>query len=193
MSIIVIDPGHGGTTNIGRSSPNNASGVQGTLEKNLTLEIGLLVSDMLRVQGQTVFLTRSTDVNLGLADRASIAKNNQADVFVSIHFNGDDNPSTQGTETLHHPRASNESKLLAASVQQRVLLVTGYNNRGVKAQDLGTLDPNRHLLTTAGCLVEVSFLTDPHDEIRLFNINYKKQIAEAITLAIIDFLQRGSN
>ncbi|WP_396135095.1 N-acetylmuramoyl-L-alanine amidase [Chamaesiphon sp. OTE_8_metabat_110] len=82
---------------------------------------------------------------------------------------------------------------MAASVQQRIAIVTGYNNRGVQPQELGTLDPNRHLLTTAECLVEISFITDPLDEIRLFDINYKKQLSEAITLGIIDFLQRSLN
>ena len=192
MSVIVIDPGHGGTTAVGGSSPNNATGPAGTLERDLTLEVGLLVEPFLTAQGHTVVLTRTTDVNLGLADRAQVARSHTADVFVSIHFNGWTDPATQGTETLHHPSASDDSKLLAAAVQQRVLLATEHTDRGVKPQSLGVLDPARHALNTAGCLLEVSFLTDPAEETRLTDVNYKTRIAEQIAFAIVEYIARQS-
>jgi N-acetylmuramoyl-L-alanine amidase len=40
MATIVIDPGHGGTTAVGGSSPNNARGPGGTPEKTFTLDVG---------------------------------------------------------------------------------------------------------------------------------------------------------
>jgi len=192
MRIVVVDPGHGGTTTVGESSPNNATGPQGTLEKNLTLEIGQLVASRLISRGQTVYLTRSADVNLGLIDRAHVARDNQADVFVSIHFNGDENPNTQGTETYHHTNGSPDSMLLAASVQQRVLVVTGYNNRGIKNNVYKVLNPSEHFFTTAACLVEISFLTNPSGEIRLMNLDYKNRLSEGIVLGIVDYLNLRS-
>jgi N-acetylmuramoyl-L-alanine amidase len=90
---IVIDPGHGGSVEVGGSSGNNATSPSGVLEKNMTLRMGLLVRDALRELASAgshnikVLLTRDTDKNLGLRDRAGVAFVNKADIFLSIHFN----------------------------------------------------------------------------------------------------------
>src|SRR5206468_664991 len=65
MPTVVIDPGHGGATATGGSSPNNATGPNGLLEKDLTLDLGRRVSALLAPRA-TVILTRTTDVNLSL-------------------------------------------------------------------------------------------------------------------------------
>ncbi|MFZ1430505.1 MAG: N-acetylmuramoyl-L-alanine amidase [Geminicoccaceae bacterium] len=177
MSTIVIDPGHGGTTKIGGSSPNNATGPAGTLEKTLTLKVGLRLRDLLSARGHHVIMTRETDVNLGLADRASVAKTAAADAFVSIHFNGWHVPTVQGTETLLHDSHGAHSRKLAESVQRSILTVTRLRDRGVKAQQLGVLKPTYHHPQTACCLAEVSFLTDPVEEQRLKGDAYLDAIA----------------
>jgi N-acetylmuramoyl-L-alanine amidase len=187
MSIVVIDPGHGGTQEVGGSSPNNATGPGGTLEKNLTLEISLKLKDVL-AKKHTVFLTRSDDRNLGLAERAGVAKNNNADAFVSIHFNGNDSATVQGTETWVHATAGNPSKLLASGILDRLIVVTKYRDRGVWAKNLGVLKPASHLSKTAAALVEISFITDPKDETRLKSSDYQNQLAESIAMGIYDYL-----
>ncbi len=190
MAKIVLDPGHGGTTTVGGSSPNNATGPQGTLEKDMTLTLAIQVTGLLANLGHNVRLTRTADTNLGLADRADIAKKFGADVFVSIHLNGFHDATVQGTETLVAPTASDESKRLAKSIQQQVVKTTRYRDRGVKPQQLGVLVPSRHLPTTAACLVEVSFLTNPEEETRLEDESYQVRIATAITDGIVGFLDR---
>jgi N-acetylmuramoyl-L-alanine amidase len=188
MSKIVIDPGHGGSQKRGGSSPNNAVGPAGTLEKDMTLTLGLMVTGLLANLGHAVRLTRSKDRNLGLADRAAVSRDFQSDVFVSIHMNGFHDPTVQGTETLHAPNATPPSKCLAAAVQAQVVRATGYRDRGVKPQSLGVLRPERHLAATAACLVEVSFLTNPEEETRLEDEAYQVKIAIAITEGITDYL-----
>ena len=133
MANITLDPGHGGTSEVGGSSPNNAVGPNGTLEKDLVLDIGLKLRVRLRDSGHDVTMTRSTDVNLGLADRAEVAKDNDADVFVSIHFNGWHDPAVQGTETYVYPDSDAKNTRLASAVQTKVLACTGYRDRGVKS------------------------------------------------------------
>ncbi|NND97689.1 MAG: N-acetylmuramoyl-L-alanine amidase [Pirellulaceae bacterium] len=189
MAKIVIDPGHGGSGTVGGSNANNATGPAGTLEKEMTLTLGLQVTGLLANLGHQVRMTRSGDTNLGLADRAAVAKDLQADVFVSIHLNGFHDPTVQGTETLVSPDASDRSKALANRIQKRVLQVTGYRDRGVKPQELGVLQPDRHDPRTAACLVEVSFLTNAEDEKRLEEEAYQVRIATAIAEAIDEFLR----
>lgn len=193
MSVIVIDPGHGGTTTIGGSSPNNATGPRGTLEKSMTLLISVKVAELLNQIGHTVILTRNNDTNLGLADRARVAASNNANVFVSVHFNGNTNPTVQGTETWVHPTSTDDSRLLASSLLQRLVQVTGYRNRGMKSNDYGVLNPAIHNINTATCLIEISFITDPNDEARLLTVNYQNQLASSISQAIVDYINRASS
>jgi N-acetylmuramoyl-L-alanine amidase len=193
MGIVTIDSGHGGSAKVGGSSPNNATGPNGTKEKDLTLSLGLDLTSALRTAGHTVFLTRDADVNLGLSDRATVANTNGAQVFVSIHFNGDANPAIQGTETWTHSICTGDSTLLAQSIQQRMVLATGYNNRGVKAKELGVLSLNWQSVGTACCLVEVSFLTNPNEEQRLTNDStYRNSLVNALVSGISDYLANAS-
>src|SRR6266567_8172459 len=189
MSVIVIDPGHGGMSKIGGSSPNNATGPNGAMEKDLTLRLGMDLYSSLQNIGHTVLLTRDQDVNLGLSTRATVANSNTAQVFVSIHFNGDNNPSIQGTETWTHAVCTGDSTLLAQSIQQRLVFATGYSNRGVKAKELGVLSLNWQSVATACCLAEVSFLTDPLEETKLVNDQaYRTSIVNALATGISDYL-----
>src|ERR1044071_419614 len=110
MARIVIDPGHGGSQTIPNdSSWNNAVGPNGTLEKTLTLDVGLLVHQLLKTAGHDVHLTRASDVHLSLSKRAKVAKDISANAFVSIHFNGSTGHNAQGTETLVHTNYSARS------------------------------------------------------------------------------------
>jgi N-acetylmuramoyl-L-alanine amidase len=185
---VVIDPGHGGTEERCRSSPNNAEGPTGLLEKTVTLQVGLETRDALVAAGISVLLTRDTDVNLGLAKRAHVARDTSADAFVSIHLNDDENPAVQGTETWVHTNASAASNSLAQFVQDAVQAVTGYRDRGVKSMNLGVLDPAEHLEKTAGCLVEISFMSDPTDETRLKDSAYRAKLGAGIATAIRQYL-----
>src|SRR5688500_12296087 len=124
MSTVVIDAGHGGNAVVGNSSPNNATGPAGTKEKNVTLDLALRVSQALQGMGINVRLTRDTDVNLDLKDRAAVAATNNAEAFLSIHFNGNANPAVQGSETWVHAASTEDSRLLAAAVQQRLVGAT---------------------------------------------------------------------
>jgi len=182
----IIDPGHGGTAEVGGSSPNNATGPTGLLEKNVTLDLAKRV--LARAQGLDIVLTRSTDVNIGLAARAAFAKTSQAPVFVSIHFNGWDTPDVQGTETYVHTQGSASSLRLATSIQANVVTATGHANRGLKQAGFVVLDPGNHDPATAACLVEISFMTTPNEEARLKTSAYLNSLADAVIAGIKGYL-----
>lgn len=190
MAIIVLDPGHGGTVKVGGSSPNNAQGPTGLLEKTITLDLGKRTRDILLAKGHTVIMTRMTDINLGLAERAGIAKSARAHAFVSIHFNGF-NHVAQGTETLVNSVHTPASHSLAQAVQARMLVATRLVDRGVKAQPLGVLKPQSHAANTACCLVEISFMDVAAEEARLKTEAYKDRLAQALAQGILNFLAAG--
>jgi N-acetylmuramoyl-L-alanine amidase len=76
---IVIDPGHGGFD-------GGAEGLNGTIEKNVTLAFATELRDKLAATSRyDVFMTRETDEFLRLDDRVRIARQHEADLFISIH------------------------------------------------------------------------------------------------------------
>ena len=91
---VVIDPGHGG-------KDSGTIGKYG-YEKDLVLDVGLKVGHYIEkyIPDVKVVYTRSTDVFVELRNRAKIANKNNADLFISIHANGVDNPNPNGTETF---------------------------------------------------------------------------------------------
>ncbi|MEA3312562.1 MAG: N-acetylmuramoyl-L-alanine amidase [candidate division WOR-3 bacterium] len=90
--VIVIDPGHGG------KDPGAVS-KKGTQEKDITLDTSLRLKKLLEAQGHTVYMTRTTDKYVPLADRTKFANQKKADLFISIHFNANRSSSPSGFET----------------------------------------------------------------------------------------------
>jgi len=176
---VVIDPGHGGTSPTGGSSPNNAVGPNGLLEKDVTLDLGRRVATLLGNRA-SVILTRSGDENRSLADRAKVAHDASADVFLSIHMNGWRDANVDGSEAWVAHGASPASRTLARTVLDRVVGATHAQDRGVREDNLGVLLPVRHAGNTAASLVEVAFLTNPSEAERLSHDEYKQQLAQAI-------------
>ncbi|MDQ1523173.1 MAG: N-acetylmuramoyl-L-alanine amidase [Pyrinomonadaceae bacterium] len=204
---IVIDPGHGGTATVGGSSPNNARSPSGVLEKNLALQMAFLVRDTLveaaTNEGHTIksLLTRETDRNLGLRDRALVARNNNADLFLCIHFNASNAHNARGVETLISPRAGNSNHAADRAFAQLIQTATLNalrahdpltRDREVKDQSLAVLRESNLGTRARGCLVEIEFL-DHRAVDQLFNLGanapqVRADVARAIANALVEAL-----
>ncbi|HEX8152558.1 MAG TPA: N-acetylmuramoyl-L-alanine amidase [Thermoanaerobaculia bacterium] len=201
---IVLDAGHGGTANIGGSDANHAVSVSGVTEKEITLDIALRVRDALAqkaaAEGHSIkiVMTREKDENLGLAERASLAKKHDADLLLSIHCNGF-NKQTRGTETLVLPTEKGNlniaaDKAFAQRVQTAVLLSIKKHDpkakdRQVKEQSLGVLRDVHHGPRTRACLLELEFIDVPEvDELLVSGpkaTEVRADIAASIAHALI--------
>jgi N-acetylmuramoyl-L-alanine amidase len=92
---IVVDAGHGG-------EEEGARGPDGTLEKNVTLGVARRLKAALEARlGVRVILTRDADTTVGLDERAALANNNKADLFVSLHANASVRSSASGAEVFY--------------------------------------------------------------------------------------------
>lgn len=93
LKTVVIDPGHGGRD----------PGALGRIakEKDLVLAISLKLGTYIEenLPDVKVIYTRTKDVFVPLDERAEIANKNKADIFISIHLNGNKNTRAYGTET----------------------------------------------------------------------------------------------
>jgi len=109
VSTVVIDPGHGG-------EEVGARGPAGTLEKDVTLAIARkLRAQIVSQLGLQVFLTRDQDAEMGLDERAAIANNYKADLFVSIHANASRAKGARGAEVyfLSYQASDEEGRRIA--------------------------------------------------------------------------------
>ena len=94
IKTIVIDAGHGGLE-------TGAKGKFGTLEKDITLGLALKLKALIeRNLAFRVVLTRDKDMDVSLENRAALANNNKADLFISIHCNGSYRKKAHGSETF---------------------------------------------------------------------------------------------
>jgi len=90
---IIIDPGHGG------HSPGTSYG--NLVEKDIALDIGLRLRDLLHDASYQVVMTRETDETVSLQERAREANSSAGDIFVSIHLNWFPKRTSRGVETYY--------------------------------------------------------------------------------------------
>lgn len=177
---IVIDAGHGG-------SEKGAIGCLGDEEKMINLKIALELQDILKEKGANVIMTRECDGYVSLEDRVNIAKNNDANIFVSVHLNSiGDIPmnvhKNRGTSVYYF---NPNSKKLAESVEKSVTKTAGTRNDGVKTASFAVIRPYNY----AGILVESAYMTNPCDSVLYNSENFAYNIAKGIADGIEQFVK----
>ena len=195
--VVVLDPGHGGS--------DGGATANGLVEKNLTLKIAQYCKEELeKYSGVTVYMTRSTDVAVGLEERVQMAKNWGADVFVSIHMNSA-SPAATGAE-VWYPNSSYNSEIhnngqkLASDIENE-LVSLGLANRGVKIRnsesgskysdgsiaDYYSVIRNSKLAGFPGIIVEHAFLTNSADAEKLKQESFIKKVGIADATGIAKY------
>lgn len=174
--VIIIDPGHGGKDPGARSS-------MGIIEKDINLEIGLYLKELLLNAGASVLLTREKDVFISLDERVQMAENKKADLYVSIHANAlPRDKNIRGTETYYW---TPQSKGFAKVVQENLVKEIGLPDRGVKTARFVVIKNT----TMPAILVEVGYLTNSEDENLLKDTSFRKKVAEGIFKGIKNYLE----
>jgi N-acetylmuramoyl-L-alanine amidase len=124
LKTVIIDAGHGG------KDPGSLG--KQTDEKDVVLAIALKTGKYIEenIPGVNVIYTRKTDNFVELHKRAEIANSNKADLFISIHANGNENDLVTGTESLvlglHR---ANENFEVAKKENSVILLEDDYNTK----------------------------------------------------------------
>lgn len=169
---IFIDAGHGG-------SDPGALG-NGLKEKDIVLSIAQKLTDLFKAKGIQVSNSRYTDTSVGLAERAEMANNWGADLFISIHANAlDGSGSAYGTECYTYPNSTAENKRLSADICSSISSNLGTYNRGHREADFAVL----RLTKMPAVLIETAFIDNAQDAYKLQN--KQDEFASAICTAII--------
>ena len=178
---IVVDPGHGGARP-GAVYPN-AEGVD-IIERDLTLAISLKLRDRLLEAGYNVVMTRETDIDVDLYERAEIANAVNADLFVSVHCNASGTvPTYQGIYTYYFPDSKRGEKL-ARTIQPPLCALTGAIDRGVSKANFVVLRETE----MCAVLVETGFMSNVEELTRLCDPEYQEKVAWGIAEGVIQYL-----
>ena len=113
---IVIDAGHGGK-DPGRP---NKSGIK---EKDIVLKIALDLGKKLENSGNEVIYTRDKDIFLTLRQRAKIANDVDADLFISIHCNAFHDSSVHGSETFVYGLHVSDANFNVAKKENEIIFL----------------------------------------------------------------------
>lgn len=119
--VVAIDAGHGG-------KDSGAHGAGGTQEKNVTLAVARELATLINRQpGMKAVLTRSSDYFIPLKQRYQIARENNADLFVSIHADSYTSSDARGSSVwVLSPRGkTSEAARWLADRENRADLIGG--------------------------------------------------------------------
>ena len=176
---VILDAGHGG-------EDSGAVGLDGTLEKELNLQLTTLLSDLLFCGGYEVLNTRTEDVMLGngetghkkssdLQARVNLGNSNLDSYYVSIHMNKFPEQYCSGIQLFYSPN-NTKSHSIANTLDQYVKnYLQPDNEREVKNGAQHIYIMNR--LNNPAVLVECGFVSNPDELALLKTQEYQKKIA----------------
>ena len=176
---IAVDPGHGG-------AEKGAIGCLGDKEKDINLAIANELKNQLQIKGANVIMTRECDGEISLDDRVKLAREHDANIFVSIHLNsiGDikmDIHKNRGTSVFYY---NQNSEGLAKALENSVSKILGTRKDGTKAASFAVIRPTDYI----GVLLEVAYMTNPMDSVLYTREDFPNETAKAIVDGILEFV-----
>ena len=189
---VILDAGHGGFD-------GGAVSADGTAEKDINLNITLIVASILRQDGYRVILTREADVSTDDVETEQIATRKKSDlknrlalmndypdgIFVSIHLNKFTTTAARGAQVFYGPKNQN-SKVLSDNIQGSIIkLLQPENQRVCKKATSST-----YILYNAdipAVLVECGFLSNKAELEKLKSEEYQAQMAFCIACGINEY------
>ncbi len=190
---VVIDAGHGGID-------GGTQSADGVLEKDINLNIALMLRDILDSFGIKTVMTRETDKSIhndgvkgirnqkisDINNRLEIIETTQDALFVSIHQNFFTQEKYSGAQVFYSPN-NTESQNLANSVRSSIIL----NHQKGNTREIKKSGKDIYLLNNAtvpAIMLECGFLSNKSEAKLLATEDYQRQIAFFTALGIIDYI-----
>ena len=170
---IILDAGHGG----------NDSGTieQSVAEKDINLSIVLKMKELLERKNIQVILTRDKDIYMELEERTQVAKDQEADLLLSIHCNYyEDDSSIRGLE-CYYSQDSAEGKYYAEKLIENLKEKGSIFSRNAKPA-------NYHVLKNVSIpsvLIETGYLSNSKDRKDLTSEDYQEKLAAELVEGIL--------
>lgn len=192
---VVLDAGHGGE-DAGAIAPD------GTLEKDLNLEISNLVKGLCILNGINVKMTRENDMLLydyyndlenykgqkkiyDLKNRLKIAEEHPEALYVGIHMNKFSQAKYKGTQ-IYYSKNNETSQLVASDLSKSIkTYLQSSNNRQIKKADSSIYILNN--IKNPAILVECGFLSNDEELRNLKTEEYRAALALVIFSSICNY------
>ena len=202
--LVAIDAGHQRSQNTGKEpigpgattyKQKVSSGTYGPWSKlneyELNLQVALKLQKELENRGYSVYMVRTThDVNISNAERATMAANAGADIFVRIHANGDDESSSVRGALCYMPSTSNKyltssvitgSRKLSKCIIDSYCASTGLRNLGLlEGDDMTGINWAKMPVT----IVEMGFMSNQSDDLFMASAAGQTKIVTGIANGI---------
>lgn len=192
---VIIDPGHGGFD-------GGAVASDGTVEKEINLNISLTVAKLLKQNGVYVIMTREKDVSTEDTESSEIASKKRSDlknrlelmkdypdsVFVSIHLNKFTTSSAFGSQVFYSD--NEDAKMLGDTIQRSIVNLVQHDNMRVNKKATSST----YLLynaTVPAVLVECGFLSNAGELALLKQEDYQQKIAFSIYCGIMEYFSQS--
>ena len=179
---ILLDPGHGGSEDLGARGPT------GYPEKEAVMVTSNLLRTELVKRGAKVIMTREKDVDLGLAERVEMINNSEPAIALSIHYNAlpDDGDAinTKGVAMFwYQPQAHD----LAIFLQNYLVQKLKRPSYGVYWNNLALTRPT----TAPSVLLELGFMINPLEFEWITNPQEQKKLALTLADAVTEWLTQN--
>ena len=172
---IAIDAGHGGTN-------NGAPGATGVYEKELALLLSLELRDSLLQRGARVIMTREEETFFDNKERILFYRDSTPDLLLSLHLNSSDDPLHVGGTSAYYRYIG--FKPLSNAIYQRMLEL-GLKEYGITGSFNFMLNsPTEY----PNCLIETLFISNPEEEMRMLDPEFRSKMTNKIILGLNDFL-----
>ncbi len=196
LPVIIIDPGHGGFD-------GGAVSVNGTPEKEINLQICLLLNEYLSLFGYKTIITRETDSSLedsglktirskktsDLHNRMSIMSKTENAVFVCIHQNSSTNSSYKGFQVFYSPNFTAKSELLADCIQESAVSILN-EEKPRKIKECGNSVFLIYKAVKPAVLVECGFISNAEEANLLESTTHQEKISFSIANGIQKYLSQ---
>jgi N-acetylmuramoyl-L-alanine amidase len=168
------------------------NGINGSKAKDINLSTALKLGSLLKTRGFNVVYTRDSDsVNWTESNeddaKATIAKNANADIFLSVNTNSYDLTTANGIETYFISDAKGNNKKLAGLVQDELVKATGATNRGIKDAGNGANSEVLKKTSLPSVSLNLGFITNPIEEVLLSSEKYQSNAAKAIANGLMEY------
>ncbi|MBW9149271.1 N-acetylmuramoyl-L-alanine amidase [Clostridium sp. CM028] len=201
QKVVVIDPGHGSVTSSKKEQqdpgsstmkviePGGAQGVNTrTPEYVVNMAVAVKLKSVLQEKGYTVKMTKTqNNIVMGSKARAEFGNDNQADLVIRIHADGDDNSSVKGASMLVPADTKNTNAIYKTSKKYGEIVFSSLINK-VGMKDRGVVERNDmtgfNWSKVPVILVEMGFQSNASEDKLLASDSYQDKIGRALAEGI---------
>ncbi|MBT6842894.1 MAG: AMIN domain-containing protein [Candidatus Melainabacteria bacterium] len=174
-TVVVLDAGHGGY--------DSGAVYGGYNEKDITLDITRKVQEYLAAAGINVYMVRSEDRFISLAERVEVTNAVDPKIFVSIHVNAlITNPEMQGLQTYYY---SSTGKQLGAVIHKQLLTDVLMPDQRIRHANFWVTKYTK----APSVLLELGFMTNVAERKKLVRESYQNDLAKSVARGIIKYLE----